>query len=109
MHSKAGAYSVEVKNNLAGSTFTKVGSTDPTQAVLTVEPATTLSPGTTKPVECCDVAALNRALNASVGKATRSNRIVVQLGPGVWAFGAEDSLIIPDGVHVQGAGTVYSV
>lgn len=29
---------------------------------------------------------------------------MVELGAGVWKFGAEDSLVVPDGVHLQGAG-----
>lgn len=64
----AGMYSVEVKNNLAGSTYSKVGSTDPTQAVLKIVPTATVAKGTAAPVECCNVDAFNQALNSLIGK-----------------------------------------
>ena len=70
-------YSVEVKNNLAGSTYSKVGSTDPTQAVLTIVPTATVAKGTAAPVECCNVDALNQALNSLIGKVRMPLLIII--------------------------------
>lgn len=73
----AGMYSVEVKNNLAGSTYSKVGSTDPTQAVLKIVPTATVAKGTAAPVECCNVDALNQALNSLIGKVRAPLLIII--------------------------------
>ena len=97
-----GNYSVEVKNTLQSSTYTALGATDPSQAVLRVHVPPMSS--VFARVSGGDVPALQRALNSSIGQATPQHRLVVELGPGTWRFGELESVIVPDGVHLRGAG-----
>lgn len=98
-----GDYSAAVKNSLRHATFAKLGARDPSQAVVRVVAAPVSTVVAT--VSAVDgVPALIHTLNGTVGQATPGHRLIVQLGAGTFSFGATESLIVPDGVHVRGAG-----
>lgn len=44
-----------------------------------------------------------------MGLAAPAKRVVVTVGPGTWRFGPLDSVIVPDGVHLRGAGVGKTV
>lgn len=105
---RPGKYSVDVSNTLKYSKYAKLGASDPTQAVLEIVAAPTSS--VFGSVSASDgVEGLLKMLNASTGKATPVHRLVVAVGAGTFKFGPLQSLIIPDGVHLRGAGMDASV
>lgn len=50
------------------------------------------------------IAGLRAMLAAAVSKATQGHRLVVGMGPGTWVFGPLETVVVPDGVHLKGAG-----
>jgi hypothetical protein len=100
---RPGNYTVEVKNTLKFATYSQLGASDPTQAVVEIVAAPTSS--VFGSVSASDgVSGLIKMLNASIGKATPLQRLVVAMDAGTYKFGPLQSLIIPDGVHLRGAG-----